>query len=115
MENTVGPLDYGPFSITVEELPPTGDHLELLFKVERDGLDLGSVIVELSRSVARTVGGQVQVHAHFLATARTRLEEFLDDGGSDQLTLGKPIRLPRIDSTDRDFIDGLAESDRPAQ
>jgi hypothetical protein len=123
MENTAGPWGYGPFSINVEPQSPTGDHRELSFEVQRDDVPLGSVIQELTRSAATMVtgastdraNGEARVRAQFLATARARLEKFLDEGRADQLSPGKPISLPRINSTDPDFIDGLAESDRPFQ
>jgi hypothetical protein len=115
MGNTVQPWSYGPFRITWQELPPTGDSLKLLFEVDRNGLSLGSVIAELSRSAARTLGDQVELRARLLARTRARLEGFLDQGGADQLTPGKPIELPRIDSTDLDFIDGFVESNQPSQ
>jgi hypothetical protein len=115
MENTVQPWSYGSFRITWQELPPTGDSLKLLFEVDRNGVPLGSVIAELSRSAARTLGDHVELRARFLASAKARLEGFLDQGGVDQLTPGKPIGLPRIDSTDLDFIEGFVESNQPSQ
>jgi hypothetical protein len=115
MENTVQPWGYGRFRITWKELPPTGDSLKLLFEVERDDLYLGSALAELSRSAAGKQDGQDELRAWFLASARARLEGFLDQGGADQLTPGKPIELPRIDSTDVDFIDGFVESNQPSQ
>jgi hypothetical protein len=115
MGNMVQPWSHGSFRITWQELPPTGDSLKLLFEVDRDGLSLGAVTAELSRSAAKTLGDQVRQRAGFLASARARLDEFLDRGGADQLTPGKPIELPRIESTDLDFINGFVESDQPSQ
>ena len=86
MENTAGPWGYGPFSINVEPQSPTGDHRELSFEVQRDDVPLGSVIQELTRSAATMVtgastdqaNGEARVRAQFLATARARLEKFLE-------------------------------------